>query len=113
MKSYQVTRRGVTLVCAVLLMCGGLTFAPTSAQAGDGSLGLSLPWAAGESGWFSSQGTHNWNGTGPTPSSSLDFVKTNGTVRAAAPGTVRFQPCRNGSLLMIDHGNGWYTSYYH
>lgn len=71
----------------------------------DATLQLSLPYAKGES-WCFSGGPHSTN------RSSVDFAKADGVIRAAAPGTVSInRSCPN--QVVIHHGNGWQTSYYH
>lgn len=49
------------------------------------------------------------------PANGIDLAAFAGmTVRAAAPGTVRFagrEPERFGELILIDHGGGWITAY--
>jgi LasA protease len=81
------------------------------ASAGDGSTELSLPWAAGET-WTLASGIHSWTGD-PSPESSIDFSGGSGQVRAAGPGTVHRDGECGPTLVRIDHGNGWHTTYYH
>jgi LasA protease len=72
--------------------------------------GFSLPWATGET-WLLWFGPHNTDSdSGPHPYTSLDFAGGDGIVRAAAAGVV-YRPCAN--LVVIDHGGGWETGYYH
>jgi hypothetical protein len=69
-----------------------------------------LPWSAGQS-WHLWFGPHNTNSdSGPHPFTSLDFAGGDGVVRAAAGGVV-YRPCAN--LVVVDHGGGWETGYYH
>jgi LasA protease len=71
---------------------------------------FSLPWGVGET-WHLWYGPHNTdNDFGPHPYTSLDFSGGDHTVRAAANGLV-YRPCPN--LVVIDHGGGWETGYYH
>ena len=77
--------------------------------AGGGGPAFSLPWAEGQT-WSLWQGPHNTNGITAKPWTSLDFAGGDGVVRAAADGVV-YRPC--GNLVVIDHGGGWETGYYH
>jgi LasA protease len=75
-----------------------------------GEPAFALPWAAGQT-WALWYGPHNTdNDYGPHPYTSLDFSGGDGIVRAAASGVV-YRPCSN--LVVIDHGGGWETGYYH
>ena len=76
---------------------------------GGGGPAMSLPWATGQS-WGMYQGPHNTTGAAAHPWTSLDFSGGDGIVRAAADGVV-YRPCAN--LVVIDHGGGWETGYYH
>ena len=73
---------------------------------------IGLPFAAGET--WSVSGTHPYDGdTSPgwrTRRNSLDISDGTRMVRAAGNGRVHFTRC---GLLMIDHGAGRWTSYYH
>ena len=69
---------------------------------------IGLPFAVGEA-WTAS-GTHAWDGVSSTHRGHIDLWGASGIVRAAGPGTVHFTTC---GLLMIDHGAGRWTSYYH
>jgi murein DD-endopeptidase MepM/ murein hydrolase activator NlpD len=84
-----------------------------SGSTGDGSAGLSLPWARGQT-WRLTGGPHNFHGGQSRPWSSLDFAGpepgVSVKVRAARDGVV-VRPCAN--LVQIRHGDGWATSYYH
>jgi LasA protease len=77
--------------------------------AGGGGPAFSLPWATGQT-WAMWQGPHNTNGVPAKPWTSLDFSGGDGIVRAAADGVV-YRPC--GNLVIVDHGGGWETGYYH
>ncbi|MGC2372824.1 MAG: VCBS repeat domain-containing M23 family metallopeptidase [Solirubrobacteraceae bacterium] len=71
---------------------------------------FALPWAAGQTWqlWF---GPHNTDSDFRAfEYTSLDFAGGDGIVRAAAAGVV-YRPCAN--LVVIDHGGGWETGYYH
>jgi hypothetical protein len=84
---------------------------------------LQLPWTQGES-WFYEGGPHSTLGcpdqsfscTGGKPWNSLDFgVSGPGIVRAAAAGTVQSttQCPAKSNFVILDHGDGWHTTYYH
>ncbi|HET8522177.1 MAG TPA: PA14 domain-containing protein, partial [Thermomicrobiales bacterium] len=77
--------------------------------AGDGSAQLSLPWSTGKT-WYLTGGPHSNNGDGSLPRSSLDFGGGNGGIRAARAG-IAYTPCDN--FVLVDHGDGWQTGYYH
>ena len=86
---------------------------------GNSAAQLSLPIPAGES-WVLIQGAHNTSGGGVTPLSSIDLAGGSGHVVAAADGVVEpVSPavCANpdpaAGMVVVDHGNGWHTSYYH
>lgn len=86
---------------------------------GDGASQLSLPIPTGET-WTLAQGPHNTAGGLKSPLSSLDFSGGSGHVVAAAAGVVEpvsLAACPNpdpsAGLVVINHGNGWHTSYYH
>jgi LasA protease len=72
---------------------------------------LMLPFAS-DSSWYV-VGTHTDNacGTGCEPKNALDISGGNGHVLAAGAGTVHLL-C-GGTFVVIDHGNGWHTGYYH
>ena len=90
--------------------------------AGDSSGQLSLPIPAGET-WTLTQGPHNTNGgaqNAVSPLSSLDLSGGSGHVVAARDGVVESvaAACRGetpaqANLVVINHGDGWHTSYYH
>src|SRR5688572_22053519 len=104
------------IAIAVLLTTGFVqpdqtAFALTTAL-GDGSAKLSLPWAHGEF-WRLTGGPHPESYGRTRPWSAIDFQPANGRpgrVRAARGGVVS-RPCPN--LVLINHGDGWMTSYYH
>ena len=54
-------------------------------------------------------GPHTNTGSGGGKRNSVDFAGGDGKVRAAASGTVKSTSCG----VLIDHGGGWHTSYYH
>ncbi len=76
---------------------------------GGGGPAMSLPWATGQT-WSMYQGPHNTTGAVAKPWTSMDFSGGDGIVRAAADGVV-YRPCAN--LVVVDHGGGWETGYYH
>jgi len=82
---------------------------------GNGSARLRLPWTVGET-WTLTGGPHHnlglENGQPITrrPWSALDFDGGSRIVRPARGG-IAYIPCAN--LVVIDHGDGWYTGYYH
>lgn len=50
------------------------------------------------------------------PWNSLDFSGGDGIVRAAASGTIQSTtqcPAKDSNFLIINHGEGWHTTYYH
>jgi LasA protease len=54
--------------------------------------------------------------TGGKPWNSLDFSGGDGIVRAAASGTIERTtqcPAKNSNFVIINHGEGWHTTYYH
>jgi len=83
---------------------------------------LKLPYPCNDT-WKFFQGPHPWNGSNycnTEPHSSLDFgpgnscsspIPSNEWITAAASGSVTVK-C-NGCMIVIDHGNGWETRYYH
>jgi hypothetical protein len=84
---------------------------------------LALPWTAGKA-WTYLGGPHNTNGCpsggfrcpGGHPWNSLDLTGPDGIVRAAAAGTIEGTkrcPAHGSSLVIINHGDGWHTTYYH
>lgn len=78
--------------------------------AGDGSADLSFPWAVGEAWRFN--GPHP-NG-GSTVWGAVDFYPPSLAANApilAMRGGIAHRPCAN--LLIIDHGDGWSSAYYH
>lgn len=103
-----------TLVCSALVSSATAAAHPT----------LQLPFPAGKS-WIYLGGPHNTNGcpdggftcVNPRPWNSLDFTTASrhGTVTAAADGVVQStnQCPANSNFVIINHGNGWHTTYYH
>lgn len=82
----------------------------SSAGGAGGGPAFALPWGAGQT-WRLVQGPHNTNGAAyGRPFTSLDLAGGDSLVRAAADGVV-YRPCAN--LVLIDHGGGWETGYYH
>jgi hypothetical protein len=80
--------------------------------------GIGLPFAINESAKFNAGPHHNVAphscATHSPPCNSLDFLPSSGLIRAAAAGMVHFPFCgTNHHLVVIDHGNGWVTGYYH
>lgn len=77
------------------------------APQGNGSMQLSLPWATGESQYFTG-GPH-----GLTVRDAIDFSGGTGIVRSAREG-VAYTPCGASSdYVRVDHGGGLSTNYYH
>jgi LasA protease len=101
-------RAPATLVQANILKLDQASTLPGGGAGGGPE--FSLPWTPGQS-WQLVQGPHNTNGsTYGHPFTSLDFSGGDGVLRAAADGVV-YRPCAN--LVLIDHGGGWETGYYH
>lgn len=73
---------------------------------------FSLPWESGVE-WQSGGGPHGWS-KGVRPFNSLDFNGGDGTVRAAADGTI-YKSCVRGNSAIVNvlHQNGYSTRYYH
>ena len=87
-----------------------------SAQ-GDGSSQLNLPWQSGQS-WNLTGGPHvdGFTSSNPNAWSALDFAGGDGQVRAARDGTAYRIICSGrteSSWVVINHTDGWRTSYYH
>ena len=84
----------------------------SASTAGDGSSKLSLPWASGEF-WRLTGGPHPESYGKSRPWSAVDFQPQSGKSGRvlAARGGVVSRPCPN--LVLINHGDGWTTSYYH
>jgi LasA protease len=100
-------RAPATLVPASILKLDQASTLPGGAGGGPE---FSLPWTPGQS-WTLIQGPHNTNGSAyGHPFTSLDFSGGDGILRAAADGVV-YRPCAN--LVLVDHGGGWETGYYH
>ncbi|PJF22684.1 MAG: hypothetical protein CUN56_04775 [Phototrophicales bacterium] len=75
-----------------------------------GSVSLSLPFPVGQT-WTLSGGPHAADGNASNPWNALDFTYPgSGAITAAADGVVSL-PCAN--YIVIDHGSGWQTTYYH
>lgn len=72
-----------------------------------GQPSFALPYAKDAS--WSMNGPHTNTGSGGGKRNSVDFAGGDGKVRAAASGTVKSTSCG----VLIDHGGGWHTSYYH
>ena len=74
---------------------------------------LSLPWAVGDT-WWVHHGVHDNMGDGRSPIwSAIDLApgpNASTEVLAARGGTV-IDHC--AAKVVIDHGDGWYTGYYH
>jgi hypothetical protein len=78
--------------------------------AGDGSADMAFPFPVGQAWQFN--GPHPNSGGGAW--SSLDFYPPSLTANApvnAMRGGVVYRPCAN--LVVIDHGDGWQSHYYH
>jgi Peptidase family M23 len=109
------------LLAAVLALVGSAVVASGAAAAPPT---LRLPWPTGQS-WIYLGGPHNTNGCpnggftciNPRPWNSLDFTTASrrGTVTAATSGVVEStnQCPINSNFVIIDHGGGWHTTYYH
>lgn len=110
-------RSGLRLTPVLLVSLATLLIIARSAAAADISgSGIGLPWAAGESATLLAGPHHNLSHDcdGSPACNSIDFVPASGIVRAAAAGTVHFPYCGpHHRLVVIDHGNGWVTGYYH
>jgi LasA protease len=107
------------LALVVALSAPGWAVEAAAYAPGNSSAQLSLPIPVGES-WVLVQGPHNTAGGLVSPLSSLDFGGGSGHVVAAADGVVEpvtaaacTNPDPSAGLVVIDHGNGWHTSYYH
>lgn len=73
---------------------------------GNGSMQLGLPWAVGETQYFTG-GPHGTN------REAIDFSGGTGIVRAVREG-VAYTPCGTASdYVRVDHGGGLSTHYYH
>jgi LasA protease len=102
----------VAVNLAIALTGGYVQPDQTALASGDGSARLSLPWRQGEF-WRLTGGPHPETGGKTRPWSALDFQPRSGesrAVRAARGGRVS-RPCAN--MVIVDHGDGWATSYYH
>lgn len=87
----------------------------TQSTLGDGSAQLGLPWEVGEAwtltgGPHTNQGYVNGQPDWGRPRSALDFAGGSGVAYPARDG-IAYRPCAN--FVLIDHGDGWYTGYYH
>ena len=116
----------VALKCWIGLFAGllaaTLTLSVPQAGARTPPPAFRLPWTAGKA-WNYLGGPHNTNGcpnggfrcTGGHPWNSLDLAGKDGIVRAAADGKVEgtSQCPRHSNFVIIDHGGGWHTTYYH
>lgn len=99
---------------SVGLMVGTLLLLAASLTAQSGDPSLALPWKVGDT-WWLHHGSHANIPGGSGAWSSLDFAPapgTNNEVRAARGGTVVKSTCK-GTKVVIDHGDGWFTGYYH
>jgi hypothetical protein len=107
------------LTVALLLVLGGTADARTRPPPPP----LELPWAAGKT-WSYLGGPHNTNGcpnggfrcSGNHPWNSLDLTGADSVIRAAADGKIEATdrcPRHGSSLVIINHGQGWHTTYYH
>jgi LasA protease len=107
-----------------LLLAGIMILAPhpPATKAGK-QIAFDLPWKLGQA-WRYVGGPHSTLGCpdnsfscrGGKPWNSLDFAGGDGIVRAAAAGTVEGTtqcPARNSNFVIINHGGGWHTTYYH
>jgi LasA protease len=107
-------------VCVCLLLCAAasmLAAAPAMSAPPVANAHLGLPWKVGESATFLAGPHYNLKhecGSQPPACNSLDFAPSSGVVRAAAAGVVHFPYCgAHHKLVVIDHGGGWFTGYYH
>lgn len=111
-------RRVAKMVATVLVaVLGGTLLSPTLAQAAAAlPTGLSLPFAEGLTNFTS--GPHTWDGTASGNRGSVDFGSPDGSeqhVYASAGGKayvyndLGWKRC----YVIVDHGNGWQTAYYH
>jgi LasA protease len=115
----SVRRSRLLLAAVVLLLSASIMTlsspalaAPTLAESHIG-----LPWKVGETARFVAGPHHNLHhdcAKEPPACNSLDFVPTSKIVRAAQAGVVHFPYCGpRHKLVVIDHGGGWFTGYYH
>lgn len=82
--------------------------------AGDNNGNFSLPWSPGQT-WAFNGGPHGWNGSAAEVWSSLDFGQGaygDGHVLSAREGTVSL-PCGNTAYVVVKHGDGWESHYFH
>jgi len=106
------------------LLCAVVALAVFASAAAAHPPALRLPWASGQS-WNYIGGPHSTLGCpdnsftcrGGKPWNSLDFGASGpGIVHAAAAGTVEPTnrcPPKDSNFVIINHGNGWHTTYYH
>jgi len=124
LEGHRRLRRVGALALVALLLGAVLLLArtPSASDAGK-TIAFQLPWKLGES-WNYIGGPHSTLGCsdnsfscrGGKPWNSLDFGGGDGIVRAAAAGTVEGTtncPARNSNFVILNHGQGWHTTYYH
>lgn len=106
-----------SLLVPVILAASPPTLAEPGPEISDPPV-LSLPWANGET-WYYTGGPHvSYAGGVPYQRAAVDFAPGGGSgcfsssawVRAAAAGTVVWADC---NFVRIDHGGGWSTGYNH
>jgi hypothetical protein len=118
-KSKKCLRSGLGFLVVGIVCALALLSAAASAQAVPpvSTADLGLPWKVDESATLIAGPHHNLTHdcSGQPPAcNSLDFAPASHIVRAAAAGVVHLPYCGpHHKLVVIDHGRGWFTGYYH
>lgn len=108
-KSSLAIAAAAALSATALVMPGAPESAAAAEAAATSGVTLALPFGVGQA--WSANGPHANAGEGPR--NSIDLAGGDGKVLAAGGGRVELVKCTGGTMLMVDHGNGWHTSYYH